>query len=156
MRSQADRHTPWCDIRNNLAHHVLLIDVNEVDRELHEESVDAFAGNDPETFSGAELFVFQEADRSLLTGLGFVNGIADHNAACHITEAILHRLFDPVIGRFLRDDDIVDVAFAQTGGRDAHEAGFLLQLHERPASAVAHTCAQTADQLIDQIGQRAL
>ncbi len=131
---------------------MFFIDVNQIDREFHEKSVDAFARYDPETFSWPKLFVLQQADGSLFTGIGKIDRIADYNTACHVTEAILHRLFDPVIGRFLRDDDIVHVAFAQTGGRDAHEACFLLQLRERPATAVAHSGAQSADQLIHQIG----
>src|ERR1700722_12168627 len=37
-------------------------------------------------------------------------------------------LFDLVVGRFSRDDDVVHVALAQARGTDAHEAAMLLQL----------------------------
>lgn len=35
-------------------------------------------------------------------------------------------LFDLIVGRLARDDDVVYVAFAQTGGRDAHESAVFL------------------------------
>src|SRR6202521_6281640 len=37
----------------------------------------------------------------------------------YLIRAILPVLFHLIIGRFARDDDVVDVAFAQAGGSDA-------------------------------------
>ena len=36
-------------------------------------------------------------------------------------------LLDAVVRRFLRDDHVVDVAFAHAGGGDAHQLGVALQ-----------------------------
>src|ERR1039458_9281781 len=63
-------------------------------------------------------------------------------------------LLHPVVGRFLRDDDVVHVALAQAGGRDAQEARLGLQLGDAAGAAVPHAGAQAADHLIDQLGER--
>src|SRR5712691_4968052 len=43
----------------------------------------------------------------------------------------------PIVGRVLRDRDVVRVALAQPGRRDAHEAR-VLQLVDRRRAAIAH------------------
>src|ERR1041385_1029918 len=64
-------------------------------------------------------------------------------------------LLHSIVGRFFGDDDVVDVALAQAGGGDAEEAGLCLQLVDVAGAAVAHAALQTADQLVDEIGDRA-
>ena len=71
-------------------------------------------------------------------------------------ERYLVQLFQPVIRRFLGDDHVVDVAFAQPRGGDAQEAWLLLQFANVAAAAIAHARSQAADQLIDQIRQAGL
>src|SRR5262249_28722174 len=64
-------------------------------------------------------------------------------------------LVDLIIGCFLGDDDIVDVAFAQSSTGDADETGALAQILDSAAAAVAHARTQSTDQLIHHIGDGA-
>src|SRR5271165_6978744 len=72
--------------------------------------------------------------------------------------AIYHQarthLLQPVIGRFLGDDDVVYVAFAKAGRCDAEEFRFVLQFADRSRAAISHAGAQAADKLINHLGQR--
>ena len=54
-----------------------------------------------------------------------------------------------IVRSFAGDDDVVDVAFAQSGVRDAHEAGLGLQIFDGSAAEVAHSGAESADELVD-------
>src|SRR3972149_7580520 len=58
------------------------------------------------------------------------------------------RLLQPVIGGFLGNNHIVDVAFAKSGRRDAHESRFV-QLFEIGGAGIAHAGAQSPHQLQD-------
>jgi hypothetical protein len=58
-------------------------------------------------------------------------------------------LFHLIVGRLAGDDDVVDVAFAQAGGSDTHEAAVFLQFAQICGSAISHTAAQAAGELID-------
>ena len=57
-------------------------------------------------------------------------------------------LFDPVVGRFLGDDHIVDVAFFEAGLGDAYEAGFLLEFRDCAASAITHSRFEPSYKLV--------
>src|SRR5689334_16678949 len=46
--------TPWCQIRFDMKHYLVAIQVQNVDGEFHAERVDAVAGQDPEAASIAE------------------------------------------------------------------------------------------------------
>src|SRR5437870_10443875 len=61
----------------------------------------------------------------------------------------------PVVGGFLGDDHVVDVALPQTGLGDPNEAGLLLHVGDGAAAAVPHAGAQPADQLVHHSRQRA-
>src|SRR5437879_13189578 len=61
----------------------------------------------------------------------------------------------PVVGGFLRDDHVVDVALPQTGLGNLNEAGLLLHLADGAATAVPHAGTQPADQLVHHSRQRA-
>src|SRR5262245_53098790 len=65
-------------------------------------------------------------------------------------------LFDGIVGRLLGDDHVVDVALAQAGRGDAHEARLLAQLVDALAPHVAHPRAQAAEELVDRVGERPL
>jgi len=58
---------------------------------------------------------------------------------------LLSYLLQSVVRRFLGDNHIVDVAFAQAGGAHPEELGFLVEFRDGRAAAVAHTGAQAAD-----------
>src|SRR5262249_44840411 len=64
-------------------------------------------------------------------------------------------LLTSVVRRFLGDDDVVHVALADAGRRDANELRFFGQLLDRPAATVAHAGAKAADQLVDHRSQAA-
>src|SRR5262245_18911023 len=64
-------------------------------------------------------------------------------------------LFHPVVGRFLRNLDVVDVALASASGGDPNELGLSLQLRDRGAAAITHAGAKTAYQLVDHGGDAA-
>src|SRR5579884_1743794 len=80
-----------------------------------------------------------------------LNGIA-HTP--NLPEALA--VLDAVIRRFLCDDDVVRVAFAQAGAGNAHEARVLLHLGDGGRSGIAHGLAQAADKLIDKRAERSL
>src|SRR2546427_12607912 len=61
----------------------------------------------------------------------------------------------PVVGGFLGDDHVVDVALPQTSLGDLNEAGLLLHLGDGAAPTVSHTGAQPADQLVHHSRERA-
>src|SRR5476651_1042974 len=62
----------------------------------------------------------------------------------------------PVVRRLAGDRDVVDVALAQAGRGDADEAAVALHLSDGAAAGIAHRGAQTADQLVDDVADRAL
>src|SRR5262249_27353945 len=61
-----------------------------------------------------------------------------------------------VIGRFLGDDDIVRVALLDRGAGDRDEPGLGPEFFDGAGAAVAHAGAEAADELEDEIGERAL
>src|SRR6266705_2312190 len=63
--------------------------------------------------------------------------------------------FGPVVGGFLGDDHVVDVALPQTCLGDLNEAGLLLHLGDGAAPTVSHAGAQPADQLVHHSRERA-
>src|SRR5580692_912707 len=63
-----------------------------------------------------------------------------------------HRLLDTIVGGLAGDHYIVDVAFAESGAADAHEAGFLQEFGDGGAAAVAHAGFQSANHLVDDHG----
>src|SRR5919108_3060717 len=68
---------------------------------------------------------------------------------------LLHRpLFHTIVRRFLRDDDIVDVALAQSRRRDANEPALFLELFQRARAHITHSAAQPAHKLVGQPAQR--
>src|SRR5262245_12832954 len=64
-------------------------------------------------------------------------------------------LATPVVGRVLRDHDVVGMALAETGAGDAPERG-LLQRVDRRRAAVAHRLAEAADELVQERRELAL
>src|SRR3569833_1555583 len=60
--------------------------------------------------------------------------------------------FDSVVGSFLGNGDVVDVAFAEAGVADANEARLLLYLGDAGAADIPHAALETADELVDHHG----
>jgi len=63
----------------------LLVDEDEVDRELHEEGVNRQAGDDPEAFAFLETGMLEQTDVALTAGVGDRDGIAQQGAAGLVT-----------------------------------------------------------------------
>ncbi len=61
-------------------------------------------------------------------------------------------LLDAIVGSLAGDHYVVDVAFAESGAADAHEAGFLQEFGDGGAAAVAHAGFQSANHLVDDHG----
>src|SRR5690606_2494683 len=61
-----------------------------------------------------------------------------------------------VVRRFLGDVDVVGVRLAQPCRRDAHEPAVAVHLVDGRGAAVAHGRSQAADELVDDVGERAL
>ncbi len=68
----------------NLAHSLLLVEINEVDRELHEEGMNGFAGYDPQTLPRLQPLVFEQSDAALGAGIGGVRRVGKHGVAGEI------------------------------------------------------------------------
>src|SRR5580693_7886202 len=62
----------------------------------------------------------------------------------------------PVVRRFAGDRDVVDVALAQPRAGDPHELAVLLHLGDGLVAGVAHRGFEAADQLVDDVADRAL
>ena len=65
----------------HLAHLTLLIQVHQIDRELHEERVDRFTGHNPQSRAGLQAGMLQQSDPAFLAGVGNVNGITQKGVA---------------------------------------------------------------------------
>src|SRR6266704_3633848 len=63
-------------------------------------------------------------------------------------------LFHLIVGCLAGDDDVVNVAFAEPGGSDAHKPAVLLQLAKIGGAAISHSAAQAAGKLIDEAAER--
>ena len=61
-----------------------------------------------------------------------------------------------IVRGFLRDLDVVRMAFAQARARDADELRLLMQLRNAAAAGITHAGAQAAEHLVDGLGQRPL
>src|SRR4030042_4381610 len=60
---------------------------------------------------------------------------------------------DPVLGRFLGDDDVVGVGLLEARRGDAHETSPLPELHDGGAAREPHPRAQPAHQLRELCGK---
>src|SRR5512145_96285 len=86
---------------------------------------------------------------NLKGGLGAING-----SRLTFNEGSLP--IHAIVRRFLGNDDVVHMAFAESRDRLADERGILLQLGNRLAPAIAHPGLQSSDELINDRGQRSL
>lgn len=61
----------------------------------------------------------------------------------------ISKLLEPVVGRFARNDHVVDVAFSQARRRYANEAGFFLKLFQVRRAAVPHAAPEASHKLVN-------
>src|SRR5690242_580841 len=62
----------------------------------------------------------------------------------------------PVVRRLAGDRDVVHVRFAQTRAGDSYKRAVLLHLGDRAVAGVSHRRFEPADQLVDDVADRAL
>jgi len=74
-----------------------------------------------------------------------------HPAALRI---IAPGVLGTIVGRFLRNSDVMRVALPHTGSGDLDESRIRAQLLDRSRSAIPHTRSQSAHKLIDERSQR--
>lgn len=89
MGWQTIRNSPGWNIGNNLFNHFFAIDINKIERKLHEERVDAFTWDNPQTLVFAKALVLQKTDRTFGAGFSGVDGIADDSAARYVANRVL-------------------------------------------------------------------
>ena len=65
------------------------------------------------------------------------------------------RVVHAIVGSFLGDDDVVDMAFAQARGGDFHHLGFFEEFLNGRRAAVAHTGADAAHKLVNGLAGQA-
>src|SRR5450631_1687784 len=66
-----------------------------------------------------------------------------------LSTAAPSRLFNRIVRSLAGDHHVVDVALAEAGAADAHEASLLQQFWNGGASAITHAGLQSADHLMD-------
>src|SRR6185295_11773744 len=66
-----------------------------------------------------------------------------------------YRSLDAIVRRFLRDDDVVDVALAHACGRRPKQLRLALQRRNRSAAGVAHARADATHELMNHRGHAA-
>jgi hypothetical protein len=81
MRGEAGRQTPGRNGISDLPNFPFLVEVDQVYRKLHEERVNRFARNDPQTIPRFQPFVLEQADTALRAGIRNIHGIAQNGVA---------------------------------------------------------------------------
>ena len=97
MRRKTGGDSPGTHSASNFFHFVFAIEINQVNRETHEESVDRFAGNNPKTFARTEPISAEQSFGALRsTGGNFqlsgqhrpARGIRHLETIAHISEVL--------------------------------------------------------------------
>ena len=65
----------------HLADFPMLVEVDEVDRKLHEKRMDRFTRHDPQTGAGFQSCVAEQPDTALLTGVRNIHGFTKDGVA---------------------------------------------------------------------------
>ena len=65
----------------HFANFPLLVEVNQVDRKLHEKSMDGLAGHDPQTGAWLQPFMLEQADTALFAGIRDLHSFAEDGIA---------------------------------------------------------------------------
>jgi hypothetical protein len=78
MRPKANSESASIHVLSYLQYHSLLIQKHHVNRELHPKCMYGFAGCDPETLSGREAGVLQQAFSPLAAGVGDIDSVTEH------------------------------------------------------------------------------
>lgn len=90
MRHQTKRRPPRRHIPHDLPHHILLIDINQIQRKFHEERVDALTRHNPQPFPRPQLCVLQKPGSPLRTGIRDINRLAQHSPPRDVAKPVFH------------------------------------------------------------------
>jgi hypothetical protein len=71
-------------------HSLVPVQINQVDRELHAEGMNRFAGNDPQSFSGGEHLATQQTLSTLGAVIGHVYTMRKFSLPSQIRDAQAH------------------------------------------------------------------
>jgi hypothetical protein len=93
VRAQAEGDTPADHVGADLQHFALLAEEHNVDGELHEESVDAFARDDPQAFAGSESCVLEETRAAGGAGVGNIGAIRQGGSTSEVGDAQFRQAF---------------------------------------------------------------
>ena len=89
MRRKTSRQPPGRDRVAYFANFPSLVQIDQVDRKLHEERMHRLAGNDPQAGPVVQPFMFEQTGATLGTGIGYVDGLAQHTT----TALVAHLYF---------------------------------------------------------------
>jgi len=81
MRRETRRESPRWHGPPDFADLSSLIQVHEIDRKLHKEGMDRFAGNDPQAVSRFQFGVLQQPGPPLRTGICHLRAVCEHSPA---------------------------------------------------------------------------
>src|ERR1700744_3873813 len=70
VRGETGRQAPWWHTAPHLSYAHASVQIHEINRESHPESMDGFARNDPQTFSSGELVAPQQTLSALRSIIG--------------------------------------------------------------------------------------
>ena len=103
MPAQAQGEAPFLHRTPDLDDLPLPIQEHDVDWKFHPNGVDAFARNDPETFSRVQSGALQQAAVTSSGGIGYVGAVRENSAPSLISHTQFGQtLFNPVFSKLLR------------------------------------------------------
>jgi hypothetical protein len=81
MRGETSGQPPWGNCVPHLANFPMPVEVDQVDRKLHEKRMDRFTRHDPQTGAGIQPCIFEQPDTALLTGVRDFDGFTKNGMA---------------------------------------------------------------------------
>jgi hypothetical protein len=103
MPAQAEREAPFRHRAPDLDDLPLAIQEHNVNREFHPDGVDAFARNNPQTFSRIQPRTPQQASITGGGGVGYVGTVRENGTPSLISHAqFWQTLFNPAFSKLLR------------------------------------------------------
>ncbi len=84
MRGPASRHPPWAYAASHLPDTVVAVQIDQIDRESHEERMHRLAGNYPQSFARQKAFPPQQTLPARWPCMRGFEPRSQHRAACHV------------------------------------------------------------------------
>jgi hypothetical protein len=93
MSRETNRHTPRAEVPHGLPNAALTVYIHGIDRELHKKHVDTLAWDDPETTSGFQAPVLQQAHLAGRAAIGNINSITERRTPCQVPHIKFQSIF---------------------------------------------------------------